>query len=100
MAEREKINEERLDRMESHIKSMKEQQKLISDSLLEIKGALVGSAFNGGYGIVERVKHVDNRVEELEKMAQENKVYIKQSKFVIGAFMLAVIGLIVERFKN
>lgn len=90
------IESERLDRIEDHLKRLKDNDISQTDTLQEIKNALIGSTFNGNYGIVHQLSKMSNRLEILETDNSEIKVYIKQSKWIIGAIVVGLVTLIIN----
>ena len=73
------LESERLDRIEQHLKLLKEDSNIRSADIKEIKQALIGSALNDYKGLVWKISDIDNRVTELEDNYNEMKVYIRQA---------------------
>lgn len=84
----------RLDRIEHHLKLLKDNEFKNSQSLNKIENAIIGTEFNGHKGIVSLLDALDRRVEALEQSANENNVYVKQFKFVLGILFVGFVGLI------
>lgn len=92
------LESERLDRIEQHLKLLKEDSNIRSADIKEIKQALLGNALNDYKGLVWKINNIDARVESLEVYESEIKLYIKQGKFVIAGIVAALITLIIETF--
>lgn len=92
------LESERLDRIEQHLKLLKQDSEIRSSDIKEIKQALLGNDLNGFRGLVWKISDIDNRVTELEDNDNEIKVYIKQAKFVVAAFTAALVTLIFKTF--
>ena len=94
------LESERLDRIEQHLKLLKQDSEIRSSDIKEIKQALLGNDLNGFRGLVWKISDIDNRVTELEDNDNEIKVYIKQAKFVVAAFTAALVTLIFKIFSK
>lgn len=94
----ETIDRERLDRIEHHLKLLKENDTNQMTVMLNIQNALVGSAMNGNKGIVSRIDEIEDIVDELDDFKKEATVYVRQSKFVIGAIVVALIALLLKAY--
>ena len=94
------LESERLDRIEQHLKLLKEDSNTRSADIKEIKQALLGNALNDYKGLVWKISDIDKRVESLEQNESELKVYITQAKVVVAAFIVAIATLIVKAFKG
>jgi hypothetical protein len=92
------LESERLDRIEQHLKLLKEDSNVRSADIKEIKQALLGNALNDYKGLVWKINDIDNRVENLEEQEGEMKVYIKQAKVLIVTFVAALATLLVKAF--
>jgi hypothetical protein len=58
-SEREKIiHDARFDRMEHHLKLLKESNLAQSSDISAIKTAVIGNEFSGGIGIIHRIKEI------------------------------------------
>lgn len=90
--------DERLDRIENHLKLLKDNDIKNSQTLSEIKSALVGSEFNGNLGLVNDVKKAHDKIDSLENFHQEVAVYVKQGKAVVFVVFTAIIGILVKLF--
>jgi hypothetical protein len=94
------LESERLDRIEQHLKLLKQDSEIRSSDIKEIKQALLGNDLNGFRGLVWKISDIDNRVTDLEDNDNEIKVYIKQAKFVVAAFTAALVTLIFKTFSK
>jgi chromosome segregation ATPase len=92
------LESERLDRIEQHLKLLKEDSNTRSADIKEIKQALLGNALNDYKGLVWKISDIDNRVQNLEDQEGEIQVYIKQAKVLIVAFIAALATLLVKAF--
>ncbi len=93
------LESERLDRIEQHLKLLKEDSNIRSADIKEIKQALLGNALNDYKGLVWKVSDMDSRIESLEENESELKVYVKQAKVIAIAFTAALITLLFKAFK-
>jgi len=77
-------------------------QKIVNEQhssiLQDIKNALVGSAMNGNKGVVKQLNEIDTRVEDLEDFKGEVHIYVKQAKFVVGAIVIIMLGILAKLF--
>lgn len=89
---------ERLDRIEHHLSLLKKNDTDQMTLLLNIENALIGSKQNGNKGIVTDIKEIESRVDDLDVFKQEATVYVRQSKFVIGAVVVALIALLFKAY--
>ena len=94
------IESERLDRIEQHLKQLKNDSETRSNDIKEIKQALLGNDLNGFRGLVWKISDIDNRVTDLEDNDSELKVYIKQAKVIAIAFTAALVTLIFKAFSK
>lgn len=92
------LESERLDRIEQHLRLLKQDGEERASDIKEIKQALIGSALNDYKGLVWKVSDIDERVQKLEEQESEIQVYIKQAKVLIVAFAAAMVTLIVKAF--
>jgi hypothetical protein len=92
------LESERLDRIEQHLKLLKEDSNIRSADIKEIKQALLGNALNDYKGLVWKINNIDNRVQGLEDQEGEIQVYVRQAKVLIVAFTAALVTLLVKTF--
>jgi hypothetical protein len=93
------LESERLDRIEQHLKLLKDDSDIRSADIREIKQALLGNALNDYKGLVWKISDIDNRLTDLEDKDAELKVYVKQAKVIAVAFTAALITLLFKAFK-
>jgi hypothetical protein len=92
------LESERLDRIEQHLRLLKQDSETRAADIREIKQALIGSPLNDHKGLVWKINNIDARVESLEVHESEIKLYVKQGKFVIAGIVAALITLMIEAF--
>jgi hypothetical protein len=87
---------ERLDRMEQHL-------RLIKEDLQYISSALIGSKVNGNKGVIsdiDAIKHdieiLKEKLEFIELDMAKKSVYIGQLKFIAGLLTAGLVGTIVK----
>jgi hypothetical protein len=93
-----KETSERLDRIEQHLRLLKENDIDKSSILLNIQNALTGSSLNGNRGIVKQINDIDERVEDLEMFKGEISVYVNQFKVAFVIIFGALVTLILKLF--
>lgn len=86
------LENERLDRIEQHLKSLKLNDEKQGDLLLKIENALVGSQMNGNKGIVYLVSDIDARLKVLEQREALNDESIKNIKWLSRAIGTSIIA--------
>jgi hypothetical protein len=89
---------ERLDRIEQHLRLLKDSDIDKTTLLLNIQNALTGSPLNGNKGIVKQINDIDERVEELETFKGEISVYVNQFKVAFVIIFGALVTLILKLF--
>ena len=92
--EEEKIANARLDRIEHHLKLMKESGENTNESLHKITNALVGNEYTGGIGMVHTLQKVKNDVEKNQDdiaLLKDNMGLIKWFASGIGGLVAAII---------
>ena len=89
---------ERLDRIEQHLRLLKESDVDKTSVLLNIQNALTGNSLNGNKGMVKQIDEIDERVEDLEKFKGEISVYVNQFKAAFIIIFGALITLIFKLF--
>ena len=87
---------ERLDRMEQHL-------RLIKEDLQYISSALVGSKVNGNKGVISDIDTIRHDIEALKEKLEfieldmaKKSVYIGQLKFVAGLLTAGLVGTIIK----
>jgi hypothetical protein len=98
-SEREKIiHDARIDRMEHHLKLLKESEILQSADISAIRIAVVGNEFSGGIGMIHRIKEI---VEIQEKQGDEIallKENLNFSKNIIKTLVALLLSYIAYLF--
>ena len=89
---------ERLDRIEQHLKLLKDTDSDKTTILLNIQNALTGNPLNGNKGMVKQIDDIDERVEDLELFKGEVSVYVNQFKVAFLVIFGALITLIFKLF--
>jgi hypothetical protein len=93
-----KETSERLDRIEQHLRLLKDSDIDKTTLLLNIQNALTGNALNGNKGIVKQINDIDERVEDLETFKGEISVYVNQFKVAFIIIFGALVTLILKLF--
>jgi hypothetical protein len=97
--EREKIiHDARFDRMEHHLKLLKESEISQSADISAIKTAVIGNEFSGGIGMIHRIKEI---VEIQEKQGDDIsllKENLNFSKNIIKALVALLLSYIAYLF--
>jgi hypothetical protein len=93
-----KDTSERLDRIEQHLRLLKDSDIDKTTLLLNIQNALTGSPLNGNKGIVKQINDIDERVEDLETFKGEISVYVNQFKVAFVIIFGALVTLILKLF--
>ena len=86
------LENERLDRIEQHLKNLKLNDEKQGNLLLNIENALVGSQMNGNKGIVYLVSDIDARLKVLEQREALNDESIKNIKWLSRAIGTSIIA--------
>lgn len=98
MTEIDKEYKEKIDRIEQHLRLLKESDLDKNQLLSDIKNALTGNPLNGNKGMVKQIDEIDERVEDLEKFKGEISVYVNQFKAAFIVIFGALITLIFKLF--
>jgi hypothetical protein len=93
-----KETSERLDRIEQHLRLLKESDLDKNSLLSDIKNAISGNTLNGNRGMVKQINDIDERVEDLETFKGEISVYVNQFKAAFIIIFGALITLIFKLF--
>jgi hypothetical protein len=93
-----KETSERLDRIEQHLRLLKDSDIDKTTLLMNIQTALTGSNLNGNKGIVKQINDIDDRVEDLETFKGEISVYVNQFKVAFVIIFGALVTLIFKLF--
>lgn len=90
----------RLDRMEHHLKLMKDSAELMSAEMHKISSALVGNEYTGGVGIVHQMKSMRESIDKSKDdidILKENMSLVKWLGSAIGGFVIAIIIYILQK---
>jgi hypothetical protein len=95
-SEREKIiHDARFDRMEHHLKLLKESNLAQSSDISAIKTAVIGNEFSGGIGIIHKIKEIVD-VQEKQgddiSLLKENLNFSKNIIKTLVALLLSYIA--------
>jgi hypothetical protein len=95
-SEREKIiNDARMERMEHHLKLLKESNASQSSDISAIKTAVVGNEFSGGVGIIHKIKEIievqENQNDDIA-LLKENLNFSKNIIKTLVALLLSYIA--------
>lgn len=88
----------RLDRIEHHLKLIKESAEKDGKTLNKIENALIGSDMNGHKGLVTDFDEMKKKVNLLDEFHEEIQIYVKQFKWVVGIFAGVIVGIIIKLF--
>lgn len=89
------INDARFERMEHHLKLLKEGSMTLSSDVNQIKSAIIGSEYSGGVGLVHRIKQIDDRLqvnEDKVALLEENLTFSKNIVKTLIAIILSYIA--------
>ena len=95
-----KVIGEKVDRLEHHFKVYKSDLSDMKDLSKEIKGILIGSQMNGNAGVIQLLKEIENRVDDLSNkniLLEEN---MRNVKYISRGLITAIIGFIFWLFTN
>lgn len=100
-AEREKIvNDARFERMEHHLKLLKDSNITMSSDMNLIKTAIVGNEYTGGVGVIHTIKDIKERMDRNEEeiaLLKENLTFSKNIlKTVVGIITAYIVYLITK----
>jgi len=85
---------ERFDRMEQHLKFLKEDNIAQNSKLSNIENAIIGTSYNGNKGIVFLINDIDERLKALEKketIIDDNMKQLKWFARGVGTIILSFI---------
>lgn len=100
-AEREKIvNDARFERMEHHLKLLKDSNITMSSDMSLIKTAIIGNEYTGGVGVIHSIKDIKERMDRNEEeiaLLKENLTFSKNIlKTVVGIITAYIVYLITK----
>ena len=87
--EREKIiYDHRVDRIEGHLKQLKEDSEVMAQIMSQLKTAIIGNEFTGGVGVIHTIKELNERLGKAEdkiSLLEENLSFSKNIiKILVG----------------
>lgn len=88
------LESERSDRMEHHLKLLKDDSERQNKKLDSIESALVGNAFNNHKGLTHTVNDIDFRVKNLENDYSVTKENMRQIRWFAGSLGVLIFGYI------
>lgn len=88
-----------VERIRHHMELQKKATAENTQLLVDIKNILVGNDLKRD-GLVNEVKDIKEEIDDLRTFKGEVDVYLKQAKFVIGAFVVALIGIFIKIFSK
>jgi biotin carboxyl carrier protein len=94
------VESERLDRMEQHLKLIKQTAEITSAEMHKISSALVGNEYTGGVGIVHRLKAMEGDLEKTKDQIAIIEDNMKLTKWIgsaLGGFVVAIIIYILQK---
>lgn len=89
---------ERLDRIEQHLKLLKQDSENRTQDIKEIKTAIIGNGL-GTKGLVKQLAEIDERVDDLEEFKKEVSIYVNQFKVALLLIIGGIVSLIVKVWK-
>lgn len=100
-SEREKIiNDSRFERMEHHLKLLKESNASMSSDMNLIKTAIVGNEYTGGVGVIHTIKEIKERIDKADDeiaLLKENLTFSKNIiKTIVGIISAYIVYLITK----
>lgn len=85
----------RLDRMEQHLKLLKEESKHQSSDIILIKNALIGSEMNGNKGHIHVLKDCVEKLDHLEVKVEKNEQFIEFMRWFFRIAGSSAIGFVI-----
>jgi hypothetical protein len=83
----------KIERIDQHLRILKDNDEEKTLLLLSIKASLVGSEMNGNKGIVQDIRDTKTDVKELEKTVHEHSIFVKQAKWIVALLISALVGI-------
>jgi chaperonin cofactor prefoldin len=90
----------KVDRLEHHFQTYKNDMEYVKDEMKDIKTAIIGNNVNGNKGFLHLVNELDKKVERIEQqniLLEEN---MKSVKFIKQGFIMGIIGFIFWLFQK
>ena len=94
------LNDARFERMEHHLKLLKDSNTTISTDMGLIKTAIVGSEYTGGVGVIHTIKDIKDRMDKTEDeiaLLKENLTFSKNIiKTIVGIISAYIVYLLTK----
>ena len=93
------VRDERLDRVEIHLRHLKDNMETLTENSNKISHALVGNEFTGNSGLIHRVKQIDDITianAQSIKQLQDSMKLIVWFGTTIGGLIIAFIMYILQ----
>lgn len=94
------LNDARFERMEHHLKLLKDTNTSISNDMSLIKSSLVGNEFTGGIGVIHTIKDIKDRMDKTEDeiaLLKENLTFSKNIiKTIVGIVSAYIVYLLTK----
>lgn len=94
------LNDARFERMEHHLKLLKDTNASISNDMSLIKSSLVGNEFTGGIGVIHTIKDIKDRMDKTEDeiaLLKENLTFSKNIiKTIVGIISAYIVYLLTK----
>lgn len=85
---------------ERHLKEVREVGQKTANDVTDIKNAIIGNLMNGDHGLVHQIRKIEEAQDNHKDTLITHKVYFRQIGVVVGAIVVAVVGLIVAIIKQ
>lgn len=100
MEENEITSNARFDRMEHHLKLMKEKNSEMSESMTQIKTAIIGNEYSGGVGLIHSMKDIKDRMDKADDdiaILKDNMNILKWISRAIGTIIITSIAYLISK---
>jgi len=95
-----KITDARFERMEQHLKLLKDSNVSMSSDMSLIKTAIIGNEYTGGIGVIHSIKEMKDRMDKNEDeiaLLKENLTFSKNIiKTIVGIISAYIVYLITK----
>lgn len=95
-----KITEARFERMEQHLRLLKDSSISLSSDMHLLKTAIVGSEYTGGIGMIHRIKEMADRMDKADDeiaLLKENLTFSKNIiKTIVGIISAYIVYLLTK----
>jgi hypothetical protein len=100
MEENDIISNARFDRMEQHLKLMKDRNLEMSESMTLIKTAIIGNEYSGGVGLIHSMKDMKERMDKADDdiaIIKDNMNILKWIARAIGTIIITSIAYLISK---